>query len=423
MRKLLSSPVKMALSDAENAIYQNTLKYVTDISLNLMAVKVVHRPEDFLSWCAELLRICRHDINVDLLEPEQHRPLKKIQEILEQGVSVSQLKMLRIAPWPIFVHFITQQNTRHALDERFKLLTHIQEIRNTPLADMIEEDRLVFAGKHTSSHDHSIYNFDAEWFGSTKGAKVFHQLLLQKPIAFDEALSHIPLEGDVSFNDYQNFVTAYQGIFQQAEANAPLAPASRLLAMRRPDQFIALTNAKIDVLCQGLSIAKFNNQDLLSYWRDMITTLHTFAWWHTEMPETVVQQDKKQIDEQENQQSNEEGCEQNTDLTPDSNMEKVIWQNRAILIDVFLFADETLADNSNYLKVKNRALNVKNLKSNASSVARKRTTESAEMLVDRALSADDLPDYLKTKRDSIVNEVKNGKSVDHVIGLMRAIFG
>jgi len=391
MRKLLSSPVKMALSDAENAIYQNTLKYVTEISLNLMAVKVANRPEDFLSWCAELLRICRQDINFDLLEPEQFRPLKKIQDILENGISVSQLKMLRIAPWPIFVDFIKQQEGLHALEERLKLLSHINEIKHTPLADMIEEDRLAFTGKHTSNHDHSIYNFDVEWFASTRGAKVFHQLLQQNPIAFDNALAHVPLEGEVTFTHYHSFVTNYQAIFKKAEEKSPLAPATRLLAMHRPDQFIGLTNTKIDALCQGLSIAKFNNQDFLSYWQDMIGTMRTFAWWHQAEPE--------QADE------------------------LAIWQARAILVDVFLFADENLAKNSNYLKVRDRALNIKTAKTNASNVARKRTKESAEMLVDRALAADDLPEYLQAKRDSIINEVKNGKSVDHVIGLMRAIFG
>ena len=43
--------------------------------------------------------------------------------------------------------------------------------------------------------------------------------------------------------------------------------------------------------------------------------------------------------------------------------------------------------------------------------------------VDRALTSDDLPEYMQGKRDSIVIQVKNGKSVEQAIGLMRAIFG
>jgi len=53
MRRLLGAPVKMALSDLDNALYQQILKQATEISLNLMAIKVENRPEDFLSWCNE----------------------------------------------------------------------------------------------------------------------------------------------------------------------------------------------------------------------------------------------------------------------------------------------------------------------------------------------------------------------------------
>ncbi len=396
MRKLLSSPVKMALTETENVIYQNALKYASELSLNLMAVKVTNRPEDFLNWCSELIRLCRQELNIELLDPEQLLPLSKLQTVLESSVSSTQLKMARIAPWPIFVDFIQKQKTIHALEERFKLLDYINEIKVKPLAELIEEDRLAFAGKHTNNHDHSVYNFDVEWFASTKGAKVFHLLLQQKPADFDQALSYIPLEGDVTPEQYENFSKAYQHIFSShtdekpSGEKAPLAAATRLLAMRRPDQFIALTNAKIDILCQGFSIPKFNNFDFNSYWQDMIGTLRTFAWWHQAEPT----------------QANE----------------LKIWQARAILVDLFLFADENTAQNSNYFRLRDKTQK-NNGRATAGSVARKRTKESAEMLVDRALTADDIPEYLLNKRDSIINEVKNGKSVEHVIRLMRAIFG
>ncbi|MEW6990021.1 hypothetical protein AADZ91_04960 [Colwelliaceae bacterium 6441] len=395
MRKLLSSPVKMPLSESDNFVYQNVLKFVPELSLNLMAIKVNERPEDFLGWCHELLRLCREDLNMDLLEPEQLRPLKKLQDTLEASISRSQVNMTRIAPWPIFFDYINRQRVIHALDERLKLLNHIEEIRTQPLAEMIEEDRLAFSGKHSSKHDVSVYDFDVEWFASTKSAKVFHTLLAQKADAFDHALNCIPLEGDVTPEEYNNFVSAYQQIFSSYTTDkpsgekAPLAPATRLLAMRRPDQFIALTNNKIDILCQGFSIAKFNNVDFTSYWQDMIGTIRTCAWWHQSEPE--------------------------------NNDELVLWKNRAILIDIFLFADENLAENSNFIRLRDKALNTP-VKS-ATSIAKKRTKASAEMLVDKALENEELPEYMLNKRDSLVNQVKDGKSVEQAIGLMRAIFG
>ncbi|NQZ21193.1 MAG: hypothetical protein HRT53_03985 [Colwellia sp.] len=414
MRKLLSSPVQMPLSDAENQVYQNALKYITPLSLNLMAVKVTHRPDDFLDWCRELIRLCREELNKDLLEDEQTLPLKKLQDILETGFTLGQFKMARIAPWPIFVDFIEQQSTLHALDERLRLLSYVDEIRQKPLADLLVEDRLAFSGKHTSQHDYSHYDFDVEWFAGTKGAKVFHTLLELSPEKFDAALAHIPLTGDVSLADYQSFVSDFQQIFREYTQiksqgeKAPLAVATRLLAMRRPDQFIALNNNKIDILCQGLSIAKFKNNDFSSYWQDMIGTLRTFAWWHQAEPEVIVESEA--ADTAENSESN----------SP-VNRELILWKNRAVLIDLFLFADADLAPNSNYIRLRDKMLNKAMSKSKAA--PKKRSKESAEMLVDKALTADDLPEYLLGKRDSIVLQVKNGKSVEQAIGLMRAIFG
>lgn len=390
MRKLLSSPANMSLSDAENQIYQNALKFAAELSLNLMAVKVNNRPEDFLGWCVELSSLCKNGLNLELLDPPQLRPLKKLQESLEAGISIAQLKMARIAPWAIVAGFIESQSSLQALEERLRLLDYVDGLRTTPLAELNEEDRLVIAGKHSPLHDPAVYTFDVEWFASTKGAKTFHLLLKQQPAAFDEALAHIPLEGEITSAEYRAFVTAYQAIFatySDGEAG-PLAAATRLLAMRRPDQFIALTNAKIDVLCQGMAIAKFNSRDFDAYWKDMIGTVRSYAWWRQPAPESPA--------------------------------ELKLWQARALLVDMFLFADEDTAAGSNYLRLRDKP---KKAGRSGATRSTPRTKASAEALVDKALAADDMPAYLLEKRESIINEVKGGKSVDQVIGLMRAIFG
>lgn len=395
MRKLLSSPAKMALSDVENSLYQKSLTYIAELSLNLMAVKVTNHPADFLGWCSELSVICKQGVNRDLLDDEQFKPLQKLIAVLELGASASQLKMARIAPWPLFVGFIEQQTKLHALDERLRLLDYIRSLEQTSLVDMNELDRLAFAGKHTNQHSHTEYDFDVEWFASTKGAKTFHTLLIEETAKFDHALSFIPLSGDVTPSEYQQFVSAYKEIFSsytKDKANgekAPLAAATRLLAMRRPDQFIALTNTKIDVLCQGLGIVKFNNFDFESYWQDLIGTMRTFAWWHQSEPS----------DEQ----------------------ELKVWRARAVLVDVFLFVDEDFAYSSNYLRIRDKKLNTSTGSYKSSYSPRVKLT--VEQLVEQALAEEGMPDYVKSKRETIIKEVKKGKNVEHVIGLMRAIFG
>jgi hypothetical protein len=395
MRKLLSSPVKMALSDAENSLYQKSLVYITELSLNLMAVKVTNHPEDFLGWCIELLDVCKNRVNRDLLYDAQVKPLQKLISILELAASASQFKMARIAPWPIFVGFIEQQADLHALEERLRLLDYVRELQHTSLAEMSEVDRLAFSGKHTTQHVHTTFNFDCEWFASTKGAKLFHKLLAEEAIKFDKALDFIPLTGDVTPGEYQQFVSAYKTIFKAytkdktSGERAPLAPATRLLAMRRPDQFIAITSTKIEVLCQGLGIVKFNNYDFDSYWQDLIGTIRTFAWWHQSEP----------TDER----------------------EAKLWRTRAILVDLFMHVDEDFAFGSNFLKTRDKKL--KSHTESTTSYRRSHTKLSTEEIVDKALTVDGMPDYIINKRATIINEVKKGKNVEHVIGLMRAIFG
>lgn len=395
MKKLLSFPSKIKLSEVENSHYQKSLLYIAELDLNLMAVKVLNYPEDFLGWCVELLEICNSGINRNLLDDTQYKPLEKLIEVLQIAISTNQLKMARIAPWPIYVSFIEQQAKLHALEERLSLLDYVRGLGETPLAKMEELDRQAFSGKHTNKHIHTHYNFDIEWFASTKGAKTFHTLISDRPSDFDHALSFIPLTGDVTPAEYQQFVTAYKAIFSgytKLKSNgekALVAPATRLLAMRRPDQFIAITSAKIDVLCQGLGIVKFNNYDFDGYWNDLIGSIRTSAWWH-------------------------EG-------EPSDERERKLWQARAILVDLFLFADSDFAFNSNYLKLRDKKQNngVTSYKSTRSA----RVKLTAEQLVDQALLADGVPDNIKNKRDTIVSEVKKGKNVEHVIKLLGSIFG
>lgn len=378
----------MTLSEPENALYQNILKQANDISLNLMATKVTERPNNFLDWCRELHRLCSEELNLELLEPEQLSVLKKLQDLLETGISVGQLKTLRIAPWPVFFDFVKQQETIHALDERLALLDYTQSIQSLEFSDFIDEDLFTLIGKHTAKHDISVYKFDVEYFSSCKGAKVFIQLLQQFPTEFEAALNEIPLTGEVTKEEYTAFSNAFQAIFQTHEnTKAPLAPATRLLALRRPDQFVALTNAKIDLLSQGLSFAKFNSRDFAGYWDELIESVRACAWW--------------------------KGSE------PEDETEQRIWHARAILIDVFFFAAKDFAAKSNYLKLLNKPRKV----GGKASTRKPRSKESIEVIVDKALESDDMPDYIKNNRDSIISQVTTGKSVDQVISLMRSIFG
>ncbi|TMP10775.1 hypothetical protein CWC11_02385 [Pseudoalteromonas sp. S3178] len=387
MKKLLISPSKMALGEQESQIYQNILKQASELSLNLMAVKVESHPEDFLGWCYELLSASKDRINYDLLETPQLPVLKKLHDQLISAISFLQVKTLRVAPWPVVSMFVEQHKELIALEEQLRLTNYISTIRQQSLKEMIPEDLLTFSGKHTSALDPSTYNFDVEWFASTKSAKGFHQMLADLPGAFDDALSHIPLEGDVEQHDYQQFVVGYLSAFNATDEKPTLAPATRLLAMRRPDVFTPISNSRLDALCGALGITKLNNRDFERYWQDIVQSIHAMSWFKM--------------------------------ASGSNELETQLVAIKALLPCFFYYADKNTADNSNYIKL----LSKPKRSTSTTGKTQRRGKESAEILVDRALAADDIPEHIRTKRDSIISEVQKGRGVNETISLMRTIFG
>jgi len=377
----------MTLGEQENQIYQNILKQSSELSLNLMAVKVENHPDDFLPWCYELLNASRDRINYDLLEPQQLPVLKKLHDHLISAISFLQVKTLRVAPWPVVSVFIEQHKDVIALDEQLRLASYVKSIREQSLKDMIPEDLLAFTGKHMASLDPSTYDFDVEWFASTKSAKVFHQLIGDLPGAFDEALANIPLEGDITHYEYQQFVAAYSKIFTDSSEKPTLAPATRLLAMRRPDIFTPITNSRLDALCSALAVTKLKNSDFERYWQDIVKGIQAMSWYKM--------------------------------ANASNELEEQLVSIKALIPCFFYYADNKTPDSSNYIKL----LNKPKRSTTKTSKTQRRGKESAEILVDRALAADDIPEHIRSKRDSIISEVQKGRSVNETISLMRTIFG
>ncbi|NRA82813.1 MAG: hypothetical protein HRU22_03210 [Gammaproteobacteria bacterium] len=394
MKTLLTSPSKMSLSDNESVIYQNGLKQASELSLNLLAVKVTNRPSDFNGWCLEMIDVCVNRVNYHLLDADQLKPLKKLVDLLTLGVSVSQLQLAKISPWPLFVDFINQKSQIQGLEERTRLLNYVNKIKTTSLVGMFSEDKLAIAGKHTVQHDPKVYDFDCEWFGSTKGAKAFHQVLDDNSQAMEQALSHIPLEGEVTDEHYQAFVADYVSAHEQIEKKPALAPATRLLAMRRPDQFVVLTNAKTEAFALGLGIKRLTTNDFNSYWVELIGAVRSMSWWSEPAPVMESEVTDEQF-----------------------SAELFYWQHRAILLDMMFFADSDTTAKSNYLKALKKPARAK-----TAATGGRRSKESARALVERVLATDDMPDFIMAQRESIISQVEAGKKIDDVIALLRKIF-
>ena len=213
--------------------------------------------------------------------------------------------------------------------------------------------------------------------------------MASEPQSIDTLWQHIPDTDEVTFTHYQAFVEAFLDLYQQhlPEEKASLSIASRLLAMKRPDVFVALSNSKFDPISLGLGITKLNNSSFQDYWFELITTLRETPWYKSELPEGEV--------------------------------EAKLWQYRAVLLDCFMYAGSTQAENSNYIKLRDKPKNT----SVKMPRTTKRTKASAQELVDRALAEGDHPEFLHKMRGTIVKSVQDGKTVEQAINLMKSIFG
>jgi HKD family nuclease len=117
------------------------------------------------------------------------------------------------------------------------------------------------------------------WFGSMRGSGFFQQAVKDKPEKLSFALDLIPAVGPVSREAY----SAYIHHFRQAIPERTLiAPATRLLAIKRPDYFVCLDARNKAGLCKAFRIKPSVGYE--EYWDSIIERIKEAAWWNSLPP-------------------------------------------------------------------------------------------------------------------------------------------
>lgn len=131
---------------------------------------------------------------------------------------------------------------------------------------------------------------DSRWglFGSMGGHGDFQHRVNQKPAGISRAIACIPLTGEVSEEDYDRYVSAFQKAFDGAAHGAGLASATRLLAMKRPDVFVPFNAKNKDRLCAAFGVPKTTTK-MENYWRRIIAPLQLVPWWRSSRPMREVE--------------------------------------------------------------------------------------------------------------------------------------
>lgn len=124
------------------------------------------------------------------------------------------------------------------------------------------------------------YEPESLWFGSMRPAGDFKGAVYKNSPHISHALNHIPLEGPVSESNFNAYVKEFAKAFPNQAQH--VASASRLLAMKRPDQFVCVDAKNRANLCADFGIPQKMTYD--RYWSEIVDRVMDAPWWNSDKP-------------------------------------------------------------------------------------------------------------------------------------------
>jgi hypothetical protein len=178
--------------------------------------------------------------------------------------------------WPdFFARVRAEQHPpgRPLMQERLHVIQAIRQFfaRRAHFRDIDYPGRRKIAGLFPSG------NPDFLLFGSMRWVGLFKQAVKDNNEGISLALDEIPLDGDISRDQYQRFTDRFLKAFQRSG----MALASRLLAMKRPDTFVCVNNQNREGLFQAFGLSP--SRDAEAYW-ELIERVRACTWWKAPAP-------------------------------------------------------------------------------------------------------------------------------------------
>ena len=239
--------------------------------------------EDVLNQITEYFDEARY---VNKTEVDRYRELAKIhsQNRKKMGATFGGKKASKT---PLEIDFLnmswnnfkkgSKRDPHDSLEERLEVLDICRDAFKTysSFSKIPVEKRQMVAGTPSA--------FDERWgwFGSMTGVGAFKKMINNNNPHIAKAVDSIPLEGEVTKEHYDQFITHYCKAFGGSRDG--VATASRLLALKRPDTFVCF-NSKNEVKIKEAIGIKFGKKDYEAYWDELICRISTAVWWNTPQP-------------------------------------------------------------------------------------------------------------------------------------------
>ncbi|UPT89820.1 phospholipase D family protein [Bradyrhizobium barranii subsp. apii] len=193
---------------------------------------------------------------------------------------------LAIMSWKEFAKQ-ARQDLFHDYKKRLKLVRAIQQLfAKTPsFADLSTAEAKGVAGVlgHVEAEGAGLNDLDWGWFGTMGGAGTFAKLIGRENLTLAAALDAIPKRGNVTEAQFNDYVATFTAAFSQSSRTARLAPATRLLAMKRPDFFVCVNGGNMAGLADALAFARTTIK-LENYWERVIEPIQQAPWYNASRP-------------------------------------------------------------------------------------------------------------------------------------------
>lgn len=188
--------------------------------------------------------------------------------------------------WRDFVK-LARQDLHHDFKKRIKLVREIQQMfaKTVYFGNLSVAECKGIAGVlgGIEAEAAGLGDFDWGWFGSMGGAGTFAELIGQQDDAITAALDSVPRRGDVTESQFDAYVIAFTEAFSRSSRVARLGPATRLLAMKRPDVFVCVNSGNRIGLAEALSFAP-TTLSLDNYWERVIEPIQQAPWFNEPRP-------------------------------------------------------------------------------------------------------------------------------------------
>lgn len=179
--------------------------------------------------------------------------------------------VIDVMTWDSYMNSIKQEDSA-VIKARITILDKAQEIfsKYSSFNDIPLDYRKCLAG--FAEKMPGVKDVDWRFFGSMQGAGQYKNAI-NTGSAIAKAIDMIPLHGDITEKQFKQ----YCNVFKQESKN-PLACATRLLAIKRPDTFICIDSKNKKNLCKAFRIPQAH-LTLDSYWELIVERVKRMAWY------------------------------------------------------------------------------------------------------------------------------------------------